>query len=495
MGLEPSDVLFIAIVHLARPLRSSMAMRVADAAAVCAFPRSNPHASSNDASKSRMPGRDRHRRRPGRPCRRRCALAPRAIRVQLLEARPFLGGRATSYEAGSETIDNCQHILLRCCVNLLDFYARLGVADDIAFHREFVFIEPGGRRSMLRAGMLPPPTHFAGSFLGLQFLNLAEKLAVARGILRHPQRERPRAISTASPCSNGSRRSASRRAPSSASGVRCWSAPSTKSWTAWPPRTAFKCSGWVFWRERIPTRWACPRCRSAQLYAAEAWERNRATSRFIRARPSSDSSSKTDQVRPRRCVGGERDSAPITTSALCRSSASAAVGPDLASIVTGFEHSPITGIHLWFDRPVTDLPHATLLDRTIQWMFNKSEGRYMQLVVSASRSLVEMPRADVIALALRELAEFFPAVREAKLEKAHVVKEIRATFSAAPGLESRRPAEPHVDPQPVSRRRLDPLRLARDHGRRGPQRLSGRRSRDRSRRRAAKIPAARYRVR
>ena len=94
-----------------------------------------------------------------------------------------------------------------------------------------------------------------------------------------------------------------------------------------------------------------------------------------------------------------------------------AVVPDLPVDVTPFEHSPITGIHLWFDRPVTDLPHATLLDRTIQWMFNKSEGRYVQLVVSASRSLVEMPRAEVIALALRELAEFFPAVARRETRK------------------------------------------------------------------------------
>ncbi len=113
-----------------------------------------------------------------------------------------------------------------------------------------------------------------------------------------------------------------------------------------------------------------------------------------------------------------------------------AVAPELGVDVTAFEHSPITGIHLWFDRPVTDLPHATLLDRTMQWLFNKHEGRYVQLVVSASRSLSEMPRADVIALALKELAEFFPAARDAKLEKAHVVKEIRATFSARPGLET-----------------------------------------------------------
>jgi zeta-carotene desaturase len=113
--------------------------------------------------------------------------------------------------------------------------------------------------------------------------------------------------------------------------------------------------------------------------------------------------------------------------------------PELDLDLSGFEHSPITGIHLWFDRPITDLPHATLLDRTIQWMFNKSEGRYIQLVVSASRSLTPMPRADIIELALSELAEFFPIAREAKLEKAHVVKEIRATFSALPNLESSRP--------------------------------------------------------
>jgi zeta-carotene desaturase len=114
--------------------------------------------------------------------------------------------------------------------------------------------------------------------------------------------------------------------------------------------------------------------------------------------------------------------------------------PELQIDVSGFEHSPITGIHLWFDRPVTDLPHGTLLDRTIQWFFNKSEGKYIQLVVSASRGLIEMPRTELITLALEDLAQFLPDVRRAKLEKAHVVKEVRATFSAKPGMARLRPA-------------------------------------------------------
>jgi zeta-carotene desaturase len=109
--------------------------------------------------------------------------------------------------------------------------------------------------------------------------------------------------------------------------------------------------------------------------------------------------------------------------------------------LSAFTHSPITGIHLWFDRSITDLPHATLLDRTIQWMYNKQDGKHLQLVVSASRSLTEMGRADVIEMALKELAEFFPNVKQAKLERAHVVKEVRATYSAVTGLEKRRPLQ------------------------------------------------------
>jgi len=115
------------------------------------------------------------------------------------------------------------------------------------------------------------------------------------------------------------------------------------------------------------------------------------------------------------------------------------IAPGLDLDISEFEYSPITGIHLWFDRPVIDVPQATLLDRTIQWIFNKHEGRAVQLVVSASRSLLEKPRADVIALAIRELEEFLPAARGAKLEKAHVVKEVKAVLSAKPGMESRRP--------------------------------------------------------
>jgi zeta-carotene desaturase len=128
-----------------------------------------------------------------------------------------------------------------------------------------------------------------------------------------------------------------------------------------------------------------------------------------------------------------------------------ATAGELLSQVSKFESSPITGIHLWFDREITELEHAVLLDRTIQWLFQKSKlqpdrpesgpgGSYIELVVSSSKSLVDKPRQEIIDLALHELAEFFPAVREAKLEKATVVKELHATYSALPGSDAYRPS-------------------------------------------------------
>jgi zeta-carotene desaturase len=47
---------------------------------------------------------------------------------------------------------------------------------------------------------------------------------------------------------------------------------------------------------------------------------------------------------------------------------------------------------------------------------------------------------------MRELAEFFPAMAEAKLQKAALVKEMRATFAVPPGIDASRPTS--VSPWP-----------------------------------------------
>ncbi len=114
-----------------------------------------------------------------------CALAEAGLRVTLFEKRPFLGGRASSYEhpGTGEVIDNCQHVLFRCCTNLVEFYERIGVQDRIRWFDQMTFIEPGGRASVLHTSPLPAPLHTAPSFLRFPFLNATDKLTIARALL------------------------------------------------------------------------------------------------------------------------------------------------------------------------------------------------------------------------------------------------------------------------------------------------------------------------
>jgi hypothetical protein len=114
-----------------------------------------------------------------------------------------------------------------------------------------------------------------------------------------------------------------------------------------------------------------------------------------------------------------------------------------------FVAAPITTVHLWYDREVTDLDHSVLLDTRVQWMFCKSQirgwetarGSYLELVISASWAEIAMGREEILASALREVVMFFPRVRDARLVKSAVLKEARATFSVVPGLDAYRPSQ------------------------------------------------------
>ena len=57
-----------------------------------------------------------------------CALAQDGYGVELFERRPYVGGRASSYlhPGVDEVIDNCQHIILGCCTNVLGLLRRAG---------------------------------------------------------------------------------------------------------------------------------------------------------------------------------------------------------------------------------------------------------------------------------------------------------------------------------------------------------------------------------
>jgi squalene-associated FAD-dependent desaturase len=362
------------------------------------------------------------------------ALGGAGFDVDLFEARSFLGGRATSYAAPaseegaeSEIIDNCQHVLLRCCVNLLDFYTRLGVRDRIKFYREFYFLEPGGRMSVLSRGKLPAPFHFTGAFLKLHCLSRADKIAIGKALYAmRRERTRRKDLDRISMLDWLLQK---RQTPHAID--RFWRQVLVSAVNEDLDRMAAIHGFQVFWLGFLARadgyEMGVPSVPLGKLYDADAWKRIGKVHLHFRT--------PVERVDDEGFIaGGERRKGDHYICALPFERLESVGLP-----APKFEHSPITGVHLWFDREITNLPHATLLDRTMQWMFNKDRGRYIQCVVSASRDLTNLSRNEIVDMAIGDLRLYFPKVKEATLLKSHVIKEQRATFSAAPETEHLRP--------------------------------------------------------
>ena len=111
-------------------------------------------------------------------------LAEAGFRVRLLEKRPHLGGRATSYVLPTgEHVDNCQHVTMACCTNLDDFYRRVGSAGMIRYYDRLFFQDLRGRRGVIEASALSAPLHLAPSFVLFPSLGWGDKSAIARAML------------------------------------------------------------------------------------------------------------------------------------------------------------------------------------------------------------------------------------------------------------------------------------------------------------------------
>jgi squalene-associated FAD-dependent desaturase len=402
------------------------------------------------------------------------ALADAGCTVRLLEKRPHLGGRATSYTLpdGSE-IDNCQHVTLGCCTNLTDFYRRVNAADKIRYYDRLYFADRRGRRSAIEASSwLPPPFHMSSSFVFFHGLTLADKRAIANALLVIAR------AGGAPPRDESLSMLAWLQQKSQTPGAiaKFWRPVLVSALDEDLDRMGARYGIDVFWKAFLANRggyrFGIPQVPLADLYEGcrdsivrrGGEVRLRSTVREIVTRDGA-------------FAGARLDDGSELCADVCISAVPQNVLPGLLSQFEAQENSalgklgeiqtsPITGVHFWFDRTVMAEPFLALLDHKTQWIFNKSllskpgdsregksppgntplsGGQYLQLVISASYDLVPLSRQEIIDLCHREVMDVLPAARTAKLEKATVVKEIHATFSPAPGVDRwRLPQETNV---------------------------------------------------
>jgi len=408
------------------------------------------------------------------------ALAERSWHVTLLESRRRLGGRASSFrDSRTHTmVDNCQHVAMGCCTSFFDFCRKVGLDQTFRRQRTLYFVSPPSASRpyvcRFRSFPLPAPLHLVPSLLGLRFLSIADRCAVVRGLQRLART--PPDVP---------------EQPFSEWLAQCGQ-----------PRKAIE----FFWKvvlvsalseslDRISVRYARQVIVQGFLASRRSWEMiipsvpldelydDRVRAWFRRRGVMTRLMARVHRIRERagrierlELAGGERLQADHYILAVPYWAA----GPLLPEGTRreldrrgslSLQSAPIASIHLWFDRPITRLPHAVLVGRLSQWVFirpteataggpfasghspswrrlhgeasraAKSPLFYCQVIVSQARELVRWPKNELIRLVVQELADVWPTVQQAQLVHSRVIVEHRAVFSPLPGVDVRRPPQ------------------------------------------------------
>ncbi|HUG92019.1 MAG TPA: hydroxysqualene dehydroxylase HpnE [Planctomycetaceae bacterium] len=399
------------------------------------------------------------------------ALAERGLPVTLLESRPRLGGRASSFvdHRTGETIDNCQHVAMGCCTNFLHFCRSVGADGLLREERELFFIGRDNCVHRFAESRLPAPLHLWPAFRRLSGLSRVDLRGIGRGL---------RELARTSPAALRGRAFSDwldeqRQTPAAAESF--WRVVLVSALSETLDRIDASHARKVFvdgflasrqgWRVHIP------RAPLEELYGDRLQHRLSGLGATVRLQTGAERLEiEGDRAASVELRGGERVAGeqfilavphhlvlPLLPETL-------RTGPQLAR-VAALESAPISSVHLWFDRPITDLPHAVFVERLSQWMFNRnavwsgatdgtasdsshsqlstlnSQLSYYQIVISASRELGGRTQDEIVAHVVRELSEVWPQAAAAGLVRSRVVTEHRAVFSPTPGCDELRPPQ------------------------------------------------------
>lgn len=376
----------------------------------------------------------------------------------LLEARPHLGGRATSFTDPhtGERVDNGQHVLLGCYHETFTFLRTIGADSYVRLQPtlDIVFIDRGGRRSRLRCPPLKPPWHVLGGIAEWDALSLHDRLAALRlaAPIRIAQRQlrgdvRLAAASPGETVDGWLRRNGQtvRLCEMLWEPLALAALNQSTRQAAAPPFVRVLAR--MFGGSPIDAAIGIPTRPLDEMYALPARS-------FIERH---DGIVRTGAVARVVCDDNRVEHVIVQNERLTAGTVIVAVpwwalpelfiSPPLSlastiSAAASTEASPIVTVNLWLDRPVLDVPFLGLPGRTMQWVFDKriafgDDTSHLSLVSSGAADVFRRPNEELMALALDEILEALPDGRSAQVRRATVVREKQATFSLAPGQPAR----------------------------------------------------------
>ncbi|HVQ95446.1 MAG TPA: hydroxysqualene dehydroxylase HpnE [Mycobacteriales bacterium] len=377
-------------------------------------------------------------------------LADAAVPTTLLERRPRLGGATTSFQHGELTVDNGQHVFLRCCTEYRALLRRLGVAGQVTLQDrlDVTVLAPGGVRARLRRDPLPAPAHLTSALAGYRHLTPLQRAKVVRGALAlrrldpadrsldtrtlgdflaaHGQSEQMLAafwdvfaIATLNlPARQASLQTAAKvfrtgLLDTADAGDIGWSAVPLGDLHGTAGLRALTAAG-VATRTHAVVRGVEP-TGDGWLVHTEADGPIRADT-VVLAVPAADA----EKLLP--------------PGALPAPERLAALGA-----------SPIVNVHVIYDRPVLPVPLAAAVRSPVQWVFDRTgpsgltDGQYLAVSVSAADGWIDRPTAEIRETFLPALAGVLPGARHARIREFFVTRERRATFRQRVGSAALRP--------------------------------------------------------
>ena len=379
-------------------------------------------------------------------------LADSDCRPILIETKKRLGGRATSLvdPRSGRIIDNCQHVLLGCCTNLIDLYERLGVLDNIEWHKTLYWTNGRDGIDRMTAGWLPAPFHLSGSFARMKMFSKDDRRHIARAMWRMIRMgARGRLAWT-------NRRFSEflSELDQPAELVRSfWNTIIVSACNMHVDRVGAAYALQVFQDGFLANRWSytmgLSKAPLAELYAP-------AIDQII------DAGGDIQLGVSAKAIGfdGTRTTGVITEDGVVESAAVISAVPfdrleKLASkamcrvdrrlqSLDQFDVSPILGVHLWFEGQVMELPHLVVINRGVQWLFNKGideQGRqHVHAVISGADEWMDLDESEIVRRVVEDVYHALPKAVGLQPVESRSIKEKRATFAATPGIDGKRPS-------------------------------------------------------
>ncbi|ULR54798.1 hydroxysqualene dehydroxylase HpnE [Streptomyces deccanensis] len=382
------------------------------------------------------------------------SLADAGVQVTLLEGRPRLGGLAFSFQRGDLTVDNGQHVYLRCCTAYRWFLDRVD-ATALAPLQDRLDVpvldadgRPGRRLGRLRRDALPVPLHLGRSLATYTHLSLAERAKVGRAALAL------KALDLDDPALDerdfGGWLAAHGQSARAVEAL--WDLVGVATLNAVAGDASLALAAMVFKTGLLSEPGAADigwaRVPLGELHDRQA--RKALDSAGVRTvlRARATSVSRTENGGWRVEVPGETLDVDAVVLAVPQRETHDLL-PEQALDEPGrlleIGTAPILNVHVVYDRKVLGKPFFAALGTPVQWVFDRTEasglrdGQYLALSQSAARSEIDAPVNVLRERYLPELERLLPGARGAEVKDFFVTRERTATFAPTPGVGRLRP--------------------------------------------------------